>query len=265
MKTTKYADYHLHTSFSDDSTYPMEEAVQRGIALGLDEMCFCEHVDYGIKTDENCDYEAYGKEIKRCQDKYLGQIRIHMGIEFGVQSHTIEQFRKDAHDYPFDFIICSCHQVDNKEFWNQNFQEGKSQQEYNERYYEEILQVITHFDDYSVLGHLDMITRYDQQGVYPFEKVKGILTKILKQVIKQGKGIEVNTSSFHYGLADLTPSKDILKLYRELGGTILTIGSDAHSEEYVADHILEVRKELKALGFQQLYTFDKRKPIPYNI
>ena len=72
-----------------------------------------------------------------------------------------------------------------------------------------------------------MIERYDKVGKYPFEKVKDIVTEILMHVIAHGKGIEINTSSFRYGLEDLTPSKEILKLYQELGGTIITIGSDA--------------------------------------
>ena len=70
---------------------------------------------------------------------------------------------------------------------------------------------------------MDLITRYDEQGIYPFEKVRSLITEILKTVIADGKGIEVNTSSHRYGLSDMTPSRDILKLYKELGGTILTI------------------------------------------
>ncbi len=45
------ADYHVHTAFSDDSDYPMEQVVRDAIALGLEELCFTDHVDYGIKTD----------------------------------------------------------------------------------------------------------------------------------------------------------------------------------------------------------------------
>ena len=78
---------------------------------------------------------------------------------------------------------------------------------------------------------MDLITRYDKAGTYSFKKLKPILTKILKTVIADGNGIEVNTSSYRYGLSDFTPSRDILKLYWELGGQILTIGSDSHKPE----------------------------------
>lgn len=255
------ADYHVHTSFSDDSEYPMEEAVKRAIALGLDEICFTEHIDYGVKTDENCDCAAYQKEIERCRKHFGDDITIRMGIEFGMQVHTISQYEETLKQYPFDFVILSCHQVEDQEFWNQTFQPGRTQEEYNRRYYEEILQVIRRYENYSVLGHLDMIRRYDKAGEYPFEKVRDLVEEILKTVIAQGKGIEVNTSCFRYGLPDLTPSREILTLYRNMGGKIVTIGSDSHREDHLGAKIKEMHRELKALGFDSVYTFEKMEPI----
>nr|WP_018249887.1 histidinol-phosphatase HisJ family protein [Orenia marismortui] len=153
------ADYHMHTSFSDDSTYKMEELIRRAITLEIDEICFTEHVDYGVKTEDlNCDYSAYIEEFQRCKEEYKKQINIKFGIEFGMQVHTIDQFQRDFDQYDFDFIILSCHQVDNKAFWTGDFQKGNTQQEYNERYYKEILEVIKQYDNYSVLGHLDMMS-----------------------------------------------------------------------------------------------------------
>lgn len=259
------ADYHMHTSFSEDSTYPMIDAIQQSIAMNIDEICFTEHVDYGVPTAQCCDYHSYLKEYERCKELYKDQINIKFGIEFGVQAHTIPQYKKDFSKYPFDFVICSIHQVDDKEFWNQDFQEGKTQEEYQKRYYEEMLYVVENFDEYSVLGHLDMIQRYDKQGYYPFENVKEIITSILKRVIQQGKGIEVNTSCYRYGLTDMTPSKDILKLYKSLGGTILTIGSDSHQEDHVGFHIQETKEILKDLGFTSFCTFDKGKAIHHSL
>ncbi|MDD3205363.1 MAG: histidinol-phosphatase HisJ family protein [Lachnospiraceae bacterium] len=251
------ADYHMHTSFSDDSVYPMEDAVKRAIHLGIDEICFTEHIDYGVKTDSNCDCEAYQKEFLRCKEKYRNQIQMKFGMEFGMQTATIPEFQATFNKYPFDFIILSCHQVDNQEFYNQQFQTGRSQREYNRRYYEEILKVIKKYDDYSVLGHLDMIIRYDKLGKYPYVEVMDIIEEILKHVIAAGKGIEVNTSCYRYGLSDLTPSREILRLYKELGGEILTIGSDSHAEKHVGVKLKETQEELKGMGFQHFYTYNR--------
>lgn len=258
-------DYHMHTNFSDDSTYEMEDEIKRAIELDLDEICFTEHVDHGVKTDLNCNYLEYLKEFRRCKEIYKDKINLKFGIEFGIQSHTIEEFQKDFNENDFDFVILSCHQVEDKEFWTQDFQRGKTQKEYNEKYYKEILKVVKNYKDYSVLGHLDLIKRYDENGYYHFENVKDIIEEILKNVINDGKGIEVNTSSFRYNLDSLTPSKDILKLYKELGGRILTIGSDTHKESHVGYKISEVREELKKLGFEEFCTFEKMIPTFHKL
>ena len=273
-----YSDYHVHTYYSDDSTYLMENVIKDAITKGMDEICFTDHVDYGIKKDwdegpveylygqpqVNVDYPKYFKEIESLRKKYP-EIIIRQGMEFGVQVHTIPRYQKLYERYDFDFIILSIHQVNNQEFWTQDYQKGKSQQEYMEGYYQEMLNVIKKYKNYSVLGHLDLMTRYDEIGNYPFEKVKPIITEILKIVIQDGKGIEINTSSRRYGLKDSTPSRDILKLYKELGGKIITIGSDSHKIEHLGAYIDEAKELLKELGFEFYCTFEKMKPIFHQL
>lgn len=256
-----FADYHLHTSFSDDSRTPMEDMVLRAIHLGLDEVCFTEHVDHGIKTVLNCNYAAYFAEAARLQEKYAGRIVIRRGIEFGVQTGTARQFRADFDQWPFDFVILSNHQVDGREFWNQEFQKGKTQEEFQTAYYQAILDVMEVYSAYSVLGHLDMIKRYDRYGDYPDEKILPLVEKILRKAIAEGRGIELNTSCFKYGLKDLTPSRRILELYRDLGGRVLTLGSDSHETEHLADRFGEARRELRRIGFRELCTFRRMEPV----
>lgn len=254
-------DYHVHSAFSDDSVYPMEEVVKKAVSLGLDEICFCEHTDFGMKPNQICDYPAFFAEIKRCQELYQHQLTIKAGAEFGMQVHTIPEFEKVYHSHTFDFVLLSCHQVDNKEFWNQDFQSGKTQEQYNNAYYEEIYQVMKRYHNYSVLAHLDAIKRDDRCGIYPFVKSKHQIEKILRLAIQEQKGIEVNTSSFRYGLSDLTPCREILSLYYELGGRIITLGSDSHKEEHLAAHFDEVIAALKSIGYREYCTFDKMRPI----
>ena len=117
------------------------------------------------------------------------------------------------------------------------------------------------FHHYCVLGHLDLITRYDTQGDYPFREVRPIVTEILKAVIADGKGIEVNTSSHRYGLKDLTPSREILRLYRELGGRIVTIGSDSHKPQHLGAFLDDTKKTLLQLGFTEFCTYEKMRPV----
>ena len=281
------ADYHVHTEFSNDSIYPMEEVVKDAISLGIKDICFTDHVDYGPYRDwddprgikyrpgdegepeqvalTNVDYGKYFPMIEKLREKYKDKIAVKVGMEFGVQTHTIPQYEKLFNSYPFDFIILSIHQAGDQEFWTNEFQNGRTQQEYNEGYYKELLSVVQNYHNYSVLGHMDLIVRYDSYGVYPFEKLKPLLTEILKTVIADGKGIEVNTSNHRYGLSDMTPSRDILKLYKELGGTIITIGSDSPKKDHLGAYIDWAKEELRKLGYTQFCTFEKMQPIFHEL
>ena len=122
-----FADYHVHTEFSDDSVYPMEDVVKDAMGMGMNEICFTDHVDYGVKDDwdsgkeilyrngepiANVDYPRYAALIQKLQAQYKDKITVRMGMEFGIQMHTIPQFEALYKRYPFDFIILSIHQVE---------------------------------------------------------------------------------------------------------------------------------------------------------
>lgn len=286
-----YADYHLHCEYSDDSNEPMENQIQQAIALGLDEMCFTDHVDYGIKRDwddpagiiirhaiehgkevdlilANVNYPKYFEALNMYQKKYASSISIKKGLEFGIQSITVDAFEKlyALYQDDLDFVLFSMHQVNNLEFWTQDFQKGKTQKEYNDEYYKEIYQTMQMFHHYSCLAHLDLLARYDENGIYPFENEKDIIAEILKYAIRDGKGIEINTSSWKYGLKDTQPSRAILKLYKDLGGKIITVGSDAHETKYLASHIKDAYDILKnEIGIDEICTFNHMQPIFHKI
>lgn len=277
-----YCDYHVHTEFSDDSTYKIESCIKDAINLKMNEICITDHVDYGVKNEYNdtniihfrnnkpllnVNYPKYLTTLSHLQAKYKNQITIKIGLEFGIQTHTIKQFQKLFNQLPLDFVILSIHQVDNQEFWTHEFQKNKTEKEFYDAYYNELYNIVINFHDYSVLGHMDLIKRYDNKDNYPsFNNHKKIITKILKYIINDGKGIEINTSSFRYQINDLMPAYDILKLYYQLGGTIITIGSDSHCKEHLENnHINEVKQTLKEIGFTHYCTFDKMKPIYHEL
>ena len=284
------ADYHVHSEFSDDSTYPIEDVCRDAIRRNLDEICFTDHVDYGVKPDwseyeadpacarvedgmpiVNVDYERYFPAVEAARERFaaLGEGRhegglvVRTGLELGVQTHTIPENEALVARYGsrMDFAILSMHQVGNREFWTGDFQRGRTQREYNMAYYEELLAVVERYRGYSVLGHLDLIKRYDPAGIYPFGEVRDVVAAILERVIADGKGIEVNTSSFRYGLPDLQPCTKILRLYRDLGGRVITIGSDSHKPEHLGAYIGLVRKRLAALGYVEWCTFERWEPL----
>ena len=143
-------DYHVHTEYSDDSDYPMEKVVLDAIQLGLEEICFTDHVDYGVKADrvsldesknnpnKNVYYEYYMKEMDQLIIKYHKQITIKKGIEFGIQMHTINKYEEVMNTYDFDFVLLSIHQIEDIEFWTGEFQKDKTIEECVQRYYQEL-------------------------------------------------------------------------------------------------------------------------------
>ena len=271
------ADYHLHCMFSDDSWYPPEQVCEDAWKNNLDEICFTDHVDYGIRPDWddalsakimqgqrvlNVDYDAYFPCIADLRKKWAGRLAVKCGLEFGVQAHTIPQFNAlwDKWGNQLDFVLLSIHQVGDTEFWTGEFQEGRSQEEYNRAYYQELYDVATSFEHWSVLAHVDLIKRYDPAGILNFPTNRDLVAATLEHTIAQGKGIELNTSSVRYGLADSQPAKEILQLYRDLGGTVITLGSDSHAPEHLGAYLRHFQHYLASLGFEGFCTYSKMEP-----
>lgn len=272
------ADYHVHSAFSFDCKESMETQIERAIAMGLDEICFTDHVDYGVRKDwgepgpvgerngkpkRNVDYPRYFAELAGMKERYGDRITVRRGLELGVQRHTVRRTEElcERCRGELDFTLLSVHQVDDLEFYPPEYMAGRPQDEYNLGYYEELLAVAKAFDGYCVLAHLDVMRRYDPAGEYPFEPTRDVVAEILRTAIQKGKGIELNTASWRYQLEDIQPRREILRLYRDLGGEILTIGSDAHRAERVGGNLDEARAILRGeLGFRYFCTYERGKP-----
>lgn len=259
-------DYHMHSDFSADCEEPMEETVKTAIEKGLTEICFTEHIDYDYPDttiDFSLDTAAYHEKIKEMQAKYTGLIQVKKGVEIGVQPHLLERYEAFLQEETFDFIICSEHTTNRQDLHSKALFQNRSTKEAYELYYKELLDCVTRFESYSVLGHLDLIKRY--QAPDPDVDFTEVITDIFNTIIPKGKGIEVNTSGFSYGLDHHMPSEDILRLYKACGGEIITIGSDAHEKADVGRHFSEVAHLLQEIGFDYLCTFHERKPAFHSI
>ena len=129
-------------------------------------------------------------------------------------------------------------------------------------YFESVLTNVKTDVNFDVYGHLDYVVRYgpNKDAYYSYEKFADIIDEILRLLIGKGKGIELNTAGFKYGLAHAHPTEAILKRYRELGGEIITIGSDGHAKEQVAWDFHKVPDLLKTAGFDYYTVFKNRKP-----
>jgi histidinol-phosphatase (PHP family) len=248
----------------------MEEQIQKAISIGLQEIAFTDHVDYDYPDQKfpfMIDYDKYLITFSNLKNKYKQDIDIVLGIEIGFQSHVVNKINNLLSNYPFDFIICSTHVADRLDLYNGDFFKGKEQKNAYLRYFEVVLDCVKAYQNYDVFGHLDYIVRY---GNYPCKQLsyydyKDIVDSILKTLIENGHGIEINTSGYRYKLNQTHPQLDILKRYKELGGEIITIGSDAHKTQDLCSHFDTAYDMLKSVGFDSIATFRQRKPRFINI
>lgn len=263
------ADCHLHSSFSGDSETPMEQMILRGIELGLTHMCFTEHndFDYPLLPDQTenpflLNTDSYLYDLIHYREKYKDKIKILFGVELGLQPHLMRENAVYAKSYDFDFIIGSSHVCNRMDPYYPSFYEGRSEEEAYREYFSSILENIKKFSNFDVYGHLDYVVRYgpNMDKEYSYGKYKDLFDKILELLIDKGKGIELNTGGIKKGLRDLHPCIDVLRRYRELGGEIITIGSDAHEPVHMADAFDRACDVLKECGFQYYTIFENRLP-----
>ena len=263
------SDCHLHSSFSGDSHTAMEDMVLQGIAQGLKIMCFTEHndFDYPEFPDLPADTfllntDSYACTLAGLKEKYAGKIRLLFGVELGLQPETAGRNALYVKSHDFDFVIGSSHVCHRKDPYYPGFFDGRSKEAALLEYFESILENISKYSDFDVYGHLDYAVRYapGRDEGYSYGEYRDIFDEILKLLLDKGKGIELNTGGIKSGMRDFHPCTDILKRYRELGGEIITVGSDSHDSKNIAAHFDRAAKVLAECGFRYYCVLEERKP-----
>ena len=259
-------DAHLHTSFSGDCDTPVTDVIDRAEMLGLPGITITDHLDLIYPEDPSLfllDFEKYHDTITKIKNVPTG-FPVLFGIEYGLAAGTgIGQKMDEITDrYQFDFIIGSSHIAHGKDPYYPEYFEGRSASDGFREYFESILENIRDWDGFDVYGHLDYVVRYGPQDAqtYDWKDYLDLFDEILKELIRRGKGIEVNTAGLAYGLSFPHPHPGIIVRYRELGGEIITIGSDAHHKENVGYGFDKIPEILKAAGFDHYCIFKNRKP-----
>lgn len=260
-----YSDFHIHTKFSFDSETPVRDQIEKAIELSMDTICFTDHHDYDAPKDLApmlLDTEPYFQEIKQLKEEFAGRISIRTGVELGLQSHLKDYLEKYSNEWSFDFIIGSCHLIDGYDPYFPEFFEIHEEEKGYQRYFEYLLENIKLHNCYDVLGHIDYVVRYgpNKNQYYSYNKYRDLIDEILKTAIQKHKGIEINTGGFKYGLGHPNPHEDIIKRYLELGGEIITLGSDGHRPEHLGYDFHKLPEFLSQLGVKYYTIFKNRKP-----
>lgn len=268
------ADYHVHSCFSPDAGYTMTEMAKAAADAGLQELCFTDHVE---PTDLNrpgqlrrhaYDWEQLRRDFAAAQKAMGERITLRLGIELGDAINSIDHTKKLLRGAPeLDFTIGSIHWLSSRlDHLDVYFFSPRSQREMRDGvqdYLERSLE-LAQWGEFCVLGHPTLPVRYSgKYGSVPisFDGFEAEMAEVFRTLVQKGCGIEVNTNRGNIPL----PDAKWLKLYRELGGEIITLGSDAHSPAHVGCAVRERQELLRQCGFKRFCTFSRMKPVWHEL
>lgn len=263
-------DYHMHTRVSFDSECAPEDIVRAAEKAGLSEICFTDHYDFNDVFREKRHLFAVDDYREEYDTLSSDKVNIRRGVEFGLAPWNQKELSDLLSAYEFDFVIGSIHYVKGSDPYYEDFWQDLSAEQAFEKYLLHTLECVKAHSDFDVLGHMNYVCRYvcrSPRGLESkylhYEDYRDICDEIFISLIEKGKGIEINTSGFN-DFNEFIPSPSFVKRFKELGGEIITVGSDAHDASRVGQHIsgaLEIAKDV----FGHVCTFEKRKAIFHKL
>ena len=277
-------DCHTHTQFSVDSDADIYMMIDRATELGLTAYAVTDHCEcnrwYSAEhyPDETTypyfnfgtDYENSVSAVTRLKEEYAGKINLICGTELGQAVEAPDIAEKVVSDNRLDFVICSILQLPKTEdFAFIDYNNYTSEEIYGllERYFIEINKLCK-WGKFDVLGHLTYTLRYIN-GNFGFDadisRFDEIIADSFRALVQNGCGIEINTSGLRQNYGDTFPSIKYVRLFRELGGEIISLGSDAHTVEDLGKGVLKGAEISQAAGFNRLCYFKRRKPVFIDI
>ena len=272
------SDVHNHCMWSSDSTTYPEEQVKKAISLGMRHICITDHLDIdapgfppdffnfliGNRFDEGT-FTAYFDNLSAVKEKYREEIEVLLGVEFGMQPHLKEQYNALYEKYPWDMVVGSTHTFQGMDGEDKRHYENISGKDALRAYFEEELINLLTFNCYDTVGHLDFAIRYAPGVIdnFKYSQFADILDEILKTIIRKDKALEVNTSKL-FSLGYSNPQLSVFERYWELGGRMITFGSDAHVPERLGEGFQEMSESLRSIGFNEFTIFRSHKAYCYE-
>jgi len=268
-------DTHIHTNNSPDSKQSIDVVCTTAIENGMSAMSICDHAEISLFHMDNFHklIASSIKDVKTVREKYGDKIKILQGIE-------ISEFFWDESKLPgfysladYDIILGSVHRVkciEHNDSYSRVVMSDTSEENLHiflRTYFDDMIRMIKNYD-FDVLSHLTVPLRYIN-GKYgrgiEISRHDETIETILRMIIEKGIALEINTSGLATPIDCCFPDKEIVKRYKELGGKLATIGSDAHTPDRIGYGFDRAKQMLKNTGFDGYYYYEKRKPIKVDI
>ena len=252
-------DYHMHSRVSFDARDTGLAMALAAKERGLREICFTDHIDYTPDMDMVFDTAVYNAEY---DDLQVPGLLIRRGMEFGLTPDNAAQLKIDLGRRHFDFVLGSVHLVDGVDIYMEPYWADKDYDTAIRLHLESTLEAVRAHEDYDVLGHLTYISKCGanpRKELLRYDDHKIIMDEIMMELVKRGTGMELNTSGIDRCGGSL-PTLDYFQRFHELGGKIVTVGSDSHDVARAGQYTHEMVAELKKI-FGYVCTFEDRRPI----
>ena len=261
-------DCHNHSNCSPDGDNSVLEMRLRAGELGLwahtlTDHCECQKFPTRYRPRVQRTWEEMAAQLPREGENLP---RFYRGIELGQPNQDEAAAREALAGRDYDFIIGSIHNIRGFEDF---FYLDYSQLEpgYIDQllatYWEEELEVIR-WGEFDSLGHLTYPLRYiegDHGIPVDLKRHQEAIDQVFRALIQNGKALEVNTSGLRQKIGRTLPDLPLLRRYRELGGELVTLGSDAHSTKDLGRGIDEGMDLLKEAGFRYFALYEQRRPL----
>lgn len=265
-------DLHMHTSSSFDGNYSALEMTESAVLNSLATIAFTDHFDVDFYERHNLGVrqQTSYEDIMSVVESFSDKIRILRGIEMGQPTYDVELTEKSLARYEYDFVIGSIHNLRNMpDFGDLDYKSMTEEKIYSllDEYFNEML-LLAKWNGFDTLAHLTYPMRYIVQAgrnEIELSRFDGIVDEIFKTLITNGKALEINTSGLRQPIGKTMPTENYVRRYRELGGELLTLGSDAHFTEHVGAGIDEGYAIAERCGFDCVTYFVNRKPVKVKI
>jgi len=269
-------DYHTHTNYTTDATGTVKDYCEAAEKLGIKEIAFTNHLNFAkfesipelkgseapIVTIKLEQIPKYFEEIEEARKQF--NIKIKFGMEIDYFEIFEPKIRKLINDYPFDFILGAVHFIDGfciSESGSANkFFQGRDVLQIYIKYFSKLKKAIDS-QLFDVMSHPDIVRRFAvNYSKIPFEKYKKQVEDVVNSLTDNKIGIELNTYGYIHPVQDSYPSIEFLRLCKECGVKVVTIGSDAYSPSRLGDRLKEGIEKLKGVGYDRICLFNQRKP-----
>ena len=262
-------DYHVHSNVSFDAYDSMTVCARAAADKGFKEICFTDHHELGYPYEEDkpeFDFDLYFSELNKARSA-VPEIKIRAGVEAALIPDWLDRIAEDISGRGFDFVIASQHTALGMDPYFGDLFPGRTLRQAQEAYLKEMCDDLQNFKgDYNVIAHIGYIDKYldkcelaPDDAPFQYKDFPDLIDELLLTAINKGRGIEVNTSNYYiHGYP--TPHPTIIKRFFELGGEVVTLGSDAHSADVIGHNFKEARELLRSCGAKYICSFEAMKP-----